>query len=354
MNKNKRVIYEIFTPSFCKDFKDLADKVPYFVELGVTSVWLTPFYQSNTEHGYNIQNYKSINPRYGTLGDFDKFVTTMHYNNLEVILDMVFCHTDYHNPAFQKSIKELNDMYFWSDEQIDNRYRICNENGKYYYAPWDHTMPALNLKSIKVRNMIEDTVKFWLDRGVDGFRLDAVIHGKNGDEKDNYEFWQWFADMCRSYKEDIYLVAEAWSDYDIIHKYGEILGHAFNFTQSGYIKHHINTNESLVTVNDPNHDVVFLDNHDQSRIPHTFSGDVNKIKRAMDVLFSFDSDVCLYYMDEICTRDVDTYVYPGGKDDHKVRRPMNWTKVEYQRKDENSLFNHVKKLIKEFNEKHNS
>ena len=344
----RRVLYEIYFDAFCKDFKDLTNKIPYFVELGVTSVWLTPFYPSNTQHGYNIQDYTAVNPKYGTLEDFDKFVKTMHDNNLEVILDQVYCHTDYHHEAFQQSIKEINDMYFWSENQIDNRWRICHTNGKYYYAPWDASMPALNLANQDVRQMIEKSVKFWIDRGVDGFRLDAVIHGKNGKSSDNYEFWKWFANMCKSYKEDIYLVAEAWDDYNISHKYGEILGHSFNFEQSGYIKHHINSGEDLVIHNDKKHDVIFLDNHDMSRISHTFNGELDKIKSAIDAAFSFDSDVCLYYMDEINYYDKDTFVYPGGGDDYKVRRKMDWDSVFYQREDKDSLFNYVKSKIKEY------
>ena len=68
----RRVLYEIYFDAFCKDFEDLTNKIPYFVELGVTSVWLTPFYPSNTQHGYNIQDYTAVNPKYGTLEDFDK------------------------------------------------------------------------------------------------------------------------------------------------------------------------------------------------------------------------------------------------------------------------------------------
>ena len=79
-----------------------------------------------------------------------------------------------------------------------------------------------------------------------------------------------------------------------------------------------------------------------------FNGELNKVKSAIDAAFSFDGDVCLYYMDEINYYDKDTFVYPGGCDDYKVRREMDWDSVFYQREDKDSLFNYVKSKIKEY------
>lgn len=347
MNK-KRIIYEIYFPAFCNNFKDLTDKLDYIIELeGITSIWLTPFYESPSTHGYNISNYKKIKREYGSMEDFEKFIEKAHKNNIEVFLDMVFCHTDYNHPLFLESITKDNNCYFWSDKQEDSRWRYCYGNQKWYYAPWDHTMPALNGNNPRVKAMIEDTVKFWLSKGVDGFRLDAVPfiehHGVNG-----LEFWGWFRRMCESIKPDIYLVCEAWDEYQVSHAYGKVIGKSFNFEQSGWIKHHINSDEPLVIKNDVKHDVNFLDNHDMSRISHTFNGDLNKLKRSADILFSLGGDVCLYYGSEV-GHGKDAFVHQGGEGDWKVRQPMPWYDVEIQRKDSNSLFNYYKKLIREYN-----
>ena len=78
----RRIIYEIYTPAFCTGFKDLTNKIPYFIELGVTTLWLTPIFPSPTEHGYDVINYFNIKEQYGTLEDFDKFINKEHENGI--------------------------------------------------------------------------------------------------------------------------------------------------------------------------------------------------------------------------------------------------------------------------------
>ena len=343
----KRIIYEIYTPAFCCDLKDMTDKLDYVEELGATSIWFTPIFESPSEHGYNVSDYFKVKSQYGTLEDFDNLIAKAHNKGIEIFLDLVLCHTDYHNTLFRESIKGLNDCYFWSDTQIDKKWRYCYENNKYYYAPWDASMPALNGSSKRVRNMIVDIVKFWLNRGVDGFRLDAVPYISYG--CDPIEFWSWFSDMVHEIKHDAYLVAEAWDTYEVSSKYAKAIGKAFNFEESGWIKHALNTGEPLVIKNDPKYDVNFLCNHDMTRISNSVGHDMKKLFKAADLLFSLDGDVCIYYGDEIgMGMYQDCHVLKGGHGDWKVRQPMEWTKVEYQRKDKNSLFNYYKKKIKEY------
>ena len=343
----KRIIYEIYTPAFCCDLKDMTDKLDYVEELGATSIWFTPIFESPSEHGYNVSDYFKVKSQYGTLEDFDNLIAKAHSKGIEVFLDLVLCHTDYHNTLFRESIKGLNDCYFWSDTQIDKKWRYCYENNKYYYAPWDASMPALNGSSKRVRNMIVDIVRFWLNRGVDGFRLDAVPYISYG--CDPIEFWSWFSDMVHEIKHDAYLVAEAWDTYEVSSKYAKAIGKAFNFEESGWIKHTLNTGEPLVIKNDPKYDVNFLCNHDMTRISNSVGHDMKKLFKAADLLFSLDGDVCIYYGDEIgMGMYQDCHVLEGGHGDWKVRQPMEWVRVEYQRKDKNSLFNYYKKKIKEY------
>ena len=208
-------------------------------------------------------------------------------------------------------------------------------------------MPALNGSSQRVRNMIVNIVRFWLNRGVDGFRLDAVPYISYG--CDPIEFWSWFSNMVHEIKHDAYLVAEAWDTYEVSSKYAKAIGKAFNFEESGWIKHTLNTGEPLVIKNDPEYDVNFLCNHDMTRISNSVGHDMKKLFKAADLLFSLDGDVCIYYGDEIgMGMYQDCHVLKGGHGDWKVRQPMEWTKVEYQRKDKNSLFNYYKKKIKEY------
>ncbi len=349
MNK-KRIIYEIYSPAFFSDLKDMTDKLDYIEELGVTSIWLTPIFESPSEHGYNVSNYFAIKKQFGTLDDFDRLIAKAHDKGIEVFLDLVLCHTDYHNSLFKESIKGNNDCYFWSDTQIDKKWSYCYENGKFYYSPWSHDMPSLNGSSKKVRDMITNIAKFWLEHGVDGFRLDAVPYISYG--CDPIEFWGWFSGMVRSIKSDAYLVAEAWDTYEISNKYARTIGKSFNFEMSGWIKHTLNTGEPLVIKNDPRYDVNFLNNHDMTRISNSVGHNMNKLFKAVDLLFSLNGDVCLYYGEEVATGMYeDCNVKEGGHGDWKVRQPMEWIRVEYQRKDPNSLFNYYKKKIREYKER---
>ena len=158
----RRIIYEIYTPAFCKDFKDLTNKIPYFIELGVTTLWLTPIFPSPTEHGYDVMNYFNIKEEYGTLEDFDGFVEVAHENGLEILLDLVLCHTSTEHELVKESIQGKNDCYFWSDKKLDDTWKICNDNGRYYQAKWYYRMPQLNNQSEQVRDMIKGIIKFWL------------------------------------------------------------------------------------------------------------------------------------------------------------------------------------------------
>lgn len=347
MNKKRRVIYEIYFPSFCRDFKDLTEKIPYFVELGVTTLWLTPIHPSDNEHGYSVDSYFKIREQYGTLEDFDNFIKKAHENSLEVLLDLVLCHTGYHHKLFQESIEGKNDCYFWSDVQINNQWKYCYSNKKWYLAPWSEQMPQLNNQSEKVREMIESVIRFWLlEHKVDGFRLDAIIFASG----DKIEFWKWFCNMVYSIKPNAYIVGEAWDSFEISDMYAKETGmKTFNFQEAGWVKNTVINKQHLVIDNNEERSVIFLDNHDQTRISVSFNHDINKIKQALEIMFSFkNNDICIYYGTEIGMGVHNGHVAPGGFGDFYSRTPMEWYDVEIQRKDSNSLFNYTKKLIKEY------
>ena len=223
----RRIIYEIYTPAFCTGFKDLTNKIPYFIELGVTSLWLTPIFPSPTEHGYDVINYFNIKEEYGTLEDFDRFVEVAHENGLEILLDLVLCHTSTEHELFKESVKGNNDCYFWSDKKLDDTWKICNDNGRYYQAKWYYTMPQLNNQSEHVRDMIKDIVKFWLiEHNIDGFRLDAIKYASGNP----IEFWKWFCDEVYKIKPNAYLVGEVWDTFEVSNKYAKETGmKTFNF-----------------------------------------------------------------------------------------------------------------------------
>lgn len=346
-NKKRRIIYEIYFPAFCKDLQDLTDKIPYFVELGVTTLWLTPIFPSPTEHGYDTTDYFNIKKEYGTLEDFDNFVKKAHKNGLEVLLDLVLCHTSSEHKMFKDSIQGKNDCYFWSDKQLDDTWKICNDNGQYYQAKWYFTMPQLNNQSKTVRDMIKDIIKFWLiDHNIDGFRLDAIIYASG----DPIKFWRWFCDEVYKIKPNSYLIGECWTEFEISNKYAKETGmKTFNFEQAGWMKNKVLHNGEFKVVNDVDNAVIFLDNHDMTRIAVDCNFNQDKIKKLLDLMFTFkNNDICIYYGSEINMGVPNGHVHCGGYGDFHSRTKMDWHEVEKQRKDENSVFNYMKKLIKEY------
>jgi maltose alpha-D-glucosyltransferase/alpha-amylase len=194
------VIYQLHVKTFqdsdadgIGDFRGLLDKLDYFQELGVTAIWLLPFYPSPLrDDGYDIANYYDVNPHYGTLDDFRAFLNAAHERNLRVITELVINHTSDQNAWFQQSRRAVpgspeRDFYVWSDTpEKYNEARIIFKDFEtsnwswdpvakaYYWHRFYSHQPDLNFDNLAVHEAVEKVCDFWLDMGVDGLRLDAV------------------------------------------------------------------------------------------------------------------------------------------------------------------------------------
>jgi len=193
------IIYQVHVRAFYDsnadgigDFQGLAQRLDYVQELGGDTIWLMPFFPSPLrDDGYDISDYRSVHPSYGTLEDFRTFLSTAHELGIRVIIEMVLNHTSDQHPWFQESRSSREnphrDWYVWSDS--DTVYRgtriifLDTEmsnwawdpvSKQYYWHRFFSHQPDLNWDSPAVRNEMWDIMKFWLDMGVDGFRLDAV------------------------------------------------------------------------------------------------------------------------------------------------------------------------------------
>jgi maltose alpha-D-glucosyltransferase / alpha-amylase len=193
------VIYQLHVRTFCDsdgngsgDFRGLTNKLDYLKELGVNAVWLLPFYPSPLrDDGYDIADYTSVNPSYGTIDDFKTFLNEAHNRGIRVITEVVVNHTSDQHPWFQESRSSRDnpkrDWYVWSD--TDTRYQgvriifVDTEmsnwswdpiSKSYYWHRFFSHQPDLNFDNPAVRDAVWEVMKFWLDIGVDGFRLDAV------------------------------------------------------------------------------------------------------------------------------------------------------------------------------------
>jgi maltose alpha-D-glucosyltransferase/alpha-amylase len=193
------VIYQLHVRTFCDsngdgigDFRGLTNKLDYLQELGINAIWLLPFYPSPLrDDGYDIADYTTVHPSYGSLQDFKDFLTAAHDRRIRVITEMVVNHTSDQHPWFQeaRSSREnpKRDWYVWSE--TDTRYQgvrvifVDTEmsnwawdpiSKSYYWHRFFNHQPDLNYDNPAVREAMWEVMKFWLDIGVDGFRLDAV------------------------------------------------------------------------------------------------------------------------------------------------------------------------------------
>jgi glycosidase len=193
------VFYEIYMPSFCDgnhdgigDFKGITAKLDYLKSLGVDGLWLTPFYKSpKVDNGYDIADYREIDSDYGTMADFDHFIAEAHKRDIKVIADLVLNHTSSDHPWFQESKASKDspkrDWYIWRDPgeagQVPNNWEsffggtaweFDAETGQYYYHAFAKEQVDLNWANPEVKKAMFDSMAFWLDKGIDGFRLDVI------------------------------------------------------------------------------------------------------------------------------------------------------------------------------------
>ena len=193
------VIYQIYPRSFSDsngdgigDLAGITARLEYVASLGVDAIWLSPFFASPMrDFGYDVSDYRAIDPMFGTMADFDALVTRAHALGLRVIIDQVYAHTSDAHAWFQESRSDRtnprSDWYVWVDPKPDGTppnnwlsvfYGPCwtwdGRRGQYYFHNFLPSQPNLNVHNPKVQKALFDTARFWLDRGVDGFRLDAI------------------------------------------------------------------------------------------------------------------------------------------------------------------------------------
>src|SRR3954467_13195930 len=194
------IIYEIHVRAFADsnddgigDFNGLVDRLDYLADLGVTALWLLPFYPSPLrDGGYDIADYTTINPAYGTMSDFRTFLAEAHRRGIRVITELVINHTSIDHAWFQRARRAApgdpaRDFYVWSDtpeRYTDTRIIFKDfETSNWAWDPVAHAyywhrfyshQPDLNFDNPAVHEAVEKVLDFWLERGVDGLRLDAV------------------------------------------------------------------------------------------------------------------------------------------------------------------------------------
>ena len=353
---NDAVFYEIFVRSFYDsnndgvgDFQGIIQKLDYLndgdpntdTDLGITGIWLMPMMKSPSYHGYDATDYYATEPDYGTMADFEELLAEAHARGIKVIIDFVMNHTSDQHPWFIQSANNQNgyrDWYVWSQNnpgftgpwgQTVWHYK----NGAYYYGLFWGGMPDLNYNHPALKAKMFNITEFWLNKGADGFRLDAIKYlVEEGpileDTQGNFTVLEEFNDVYKANNPDAFTVGEVWSNTSSIIPYvqhdrldacfefdlaGSIIG-AVNDNNPDYIKNQLNT----IWKSYPRlQHGTFLTNHDMDRIFSQFGSNTEKMKLAASIYLTLPGVPFVYYGEEVGMTGT-------GADENK-RRPMQWT-----------------------------
>ncbi len=237
----RSVIYQIWPKSFCDsngdgigDLPGIQSKLDYLKDLGVDILWLSPIYRSpDRDNGYDISDYYSIQPNYGTMEDFDSLLQEVHRRGMKLVMDLVMNHTSDQCEWFQKGIEDPNskyhDYYYWRKGKgpgvppnnwnavfKGSAWTYNEKNDEWYLGCFSPFQPDLNWSNPELRQEIYKMVRFWLDKGIDGFRLDAIGYiGKNPELPDSPDGSCLILDPCvHTYLQE--LNRQVLSHYDIM------------------------------------------------------------------------------------------------------------------------------------------
>ncbi|MGB7787042.1 MAG: alpha-amylase family glycosyl hydrolase [Salinimicrobium sp.] len=393
----KEIIYQVYPRSFkdsngdgTGDLQGIIEKLDYLKDLGVKGVWVSPFYPSPmADNGYDVSDYTGVHPMFGTMEDFDRLVEEIHQRDLKLILDFVPNHSSDEHPWFLESRQSKDnpkrDWYIWKDPKPDGSepnnwlsefggpaWTLDEKTGQYYLHTYLNKQPDLNWRNPEVQEAILDCMKFWLDKGVDGFRVDVMwqmIKDKqfrdnppnpdfseemspydrllpvySTDQPEVHEVVRMMRDLTDQYDETV-LIGEIYLPInELVSYYGKDNEGAhlpFNFQlielpwDARQIEAAVNEYEaSLPAEGWPNW---VLGNHDKSRIASRVGPEQAKI--AAILLLTLRGTPTMYYGDELGMHNVDIPLekvqdpreknVPGkgfGRDPE--RTPMQWDASE--------------------------
>jgi alpha-amylase len=399
-----RVFYEIFVRAFYDtngdgigDLNGVTEQLDYLEDLGVEGIWLMPINPSPSYHGYDVTNYYDINPEYGTLEDMKRLLDEAEKRDIKILMDLVVNHSSNQHPWFVNAVEgvdaEKRDWYTWAEDthqepsgnSATGGRAWHPNNGTHYLGTFWDGMPDLNFDNQEVRDEMIRIGQFWLELGVDGFRLDAAKHifedlQSQSNDKDiaekNIVWWQAFREGLNEIDSDAIIIGEVWSSMAKIGPYlsNGAFDASFNFDLADHMLSIAKSekNNSLVfslkkirdyyyTVSGASfNDAIFLSNHDQNRVMSELSGNVEHAKIAASLLLTLPGHPFIYYGEEIGMQ--------GMKPDEFIREPLLWyadraegegqttwvasrfnrkdpVSIETQQADANSLLNHYKTMI---------
>jgi alpha-amylase len=398
---NDAVFYEIFVRSFYDsngdgrgDFAGLTAKLDYLndgnpattTDLGVTGIWLMPMMQSPSYHGYDVTNYKATETDYGTMAEFETFLAAAHARGIKVILDLVLNHISSQHTWFAQGASSptnsYRDWFIWSPTNPGysgpwGQTVWHPRNGQYFYGVFYDGMPDLNWRNPAVKAAMWDVSRFWLRKGVDGYRLDAIKHLiEDGRVMENapetFPILEELHDSVRAVNPEAFTVGEAFNSAPaatVPYVVNDRLDACFEFSLAAGILSAVNSGNptalrlslNQVTSAYPQLQyATFLTNHDQNRVFDALGRNMDRMKQAASLYLTMPGVPFIYYGEEVGMN--------GSGPDEDKRLPMQWStapragfttgnpwrtpnpnyaqyNVATMAADPNSLLNHYKKLI---------
>jgi glycosidase len=313
---NYRNYYEIYVGSFYDsdgdsigDLKGVTKKLDYIKDLGFNGIWLMPINEAGSYHKYDVIDYYAIDSEYGTMADFEELIAECHKRGIKLIIDLVINHSSNYNEMFTRSVlahekdlvgfsltaeeEKYKDFYsFYDGSNPPSGYSKVPGKDFYYECNFSGNMPEFNCDSQAVRAEFQNIINFYLDKGVDGFRLDAVKYYYLGNNAKCVELLSEINKWVKTRNPQAYVVGECWelSDKIISQYYSSGIDSFFNFEASvsnpyGYLLNSINQEGrfcykyydgllSNIEIAGSGIPAPFINNHDTPRF--TSRGDVNR------------------------------------------------------------------------------